>query len=92
MSCWQAIPESRPLFDKLEECIVKILGGTLAEQYIELNEPYVESNINRFKNGNIDYLALMNPSESKPSNKPTISKEYSDYRISETMSHFDVKL
>lgn len=79
LSCWRVIPETRPSFDKLEAKLLQTLDGTLAEQYIELNEPYMEANINRFKNGNIDYLALMGSPDTKSPSIPMMQNDKYNY-------------
>ena len=59
LSCWRLNPETRPKFCELEHSISKILGKTEADYYVELNEPYVQSNENRFRYGGTDYLAML---------------------------------
>lgn len=59
LSCWCANPESRPLFDNLEKSVGKLLENGVAEHYIDLNEPYLKSNVSNFTGGQTDYLALM---------------------------------
>lgn len=59
LSCWCANPESRPLFDSLEKSIGKLLENGVAEHYIDLNEPYLKTNVSCFTEGQTDYLALM---------------------------------
>lgn len=59
LSCWCAHAESRPLFDELEKNISKLLESGVAEHYIDLNEPYLKSNISNFNSGQTDYIALM---------------------------------
>lgn len=43
MACWQDVPESRPLFNGLEEMITNILGRNLSEHYVNLNESYLKA-------------------------------------------------
>lgn len=59
LSCWCAHAESRPLFDELEKNISKLLENGVAEHYIDLNEPYLKSNVSNFNSGQTDYIALM---------------------------------
>lgn len=59
LQCWCAHPESRPLFDSLEKSLGKLLESGVAEHYIDLNEPYLQMNVNNFTEGQTDYLALM---------------------------------
>ncbi|XP_031632076.1 neuroglian-like [Contarinia nasturtii] len=44
LSCWQEAPQSRPLFDKLEEMFKIMLDRSVSEHYIILNEPYLMAN------------------------------------------------
>ena len=68
LSCWCLVPEKRPKFNELEKNIAKILGEIKSEHYIDLNEPYLEANANRFNSGDIDYLALLgSPDTQAPS-------------------------
>ncbi|XP_055298876.1 vascular endothelial growth factor receptor 1-like isoform X18 [Sitodiplosis mosellana] len=59
LSCWCTNPESRPLFDDLEKSVSKLLENGVAEHYIDLNEPYLKSNVSHFNEGQTDYIALM---------------------------------
>lgn len=59
LSCWRTSAESRPLFDSLESSISNLLGESVAEHYIDLNEPYLKSNISSTGENQTDYLALM---------------------------------
>lgn len=59
LSCWRTSSESRPLFDNLENTIGNLLGMNVAEHYIDLNEPYLKSNISHMAETQTDYLALM---------------------------------
>lgn len=59
LSCWRTSAESRPLFDSLETTIGDLLGMNVAEHYIDLNEPYLKSNISHLAETQTDYLALM---------------------------------
>lgn len=70
LSCWCANPESRPLFDSLEKSISKLLESGVAEHYIDLNEPYLQSNISNMNEGHTDYLALMGSPDCPPPPTP----------------------
>lgn len=70
LSCWYANPESRPLFDSLEKSIAKLLEGGVAEHYIDLNEPYLQSNVSNLNAGQTDYLALMGPPDCQAPSTP----------------------
>lgn len=59
LSCWRVNPESRPLFDELEKSISVYLESDMVEHYIDLNEPYLEANINNINEGKTDYIAMM---------------------------------
>ncbi|XP_055309604.1 vascular endothelial growth factor receptor kdr-like [Sitodiplosis mosellana] len=59
LSCWRVKPESRPLFDELEENISKLLETSVAKHYINLNEPYLKANVEKYNCGTTDYAALI---------------------------------
>ena len=59
LSCWCFTPGKRPKFNVLGKMISQILGEIKSEHYINLNEPYLEANANRFNSDQIDYLALL---------------------------------
>ncbi|KAJ6633342.1 Platelet-derived growth factor receptor alpha, partial [Pseudolycoriella hygida] len=63
LHCWNANPESRPLFNALEKRLGKLLESGVAEHYIDLNEPYLQINTDSFKQGQTDYLSFMGPPE-----------------------------
>ncbi|XP_037051566.1 vascular endothelial growth factor receptor 1 isoform X6 [Bradysia coprophila] len=63
LHCWNANPESRPLFNALEKRLGKLLENGVAEHYIDLNEPYLQMNTDNFKQGHTDYLSIMGPPE-----------------------------
>lgn len=59
LSCWRVNPESRPMFDDLEKSVLELLDKNVADHYIQLNEPYLQSNVKNFESGKTDYVALM---------------------------------
>ncbi|XP_050741595.1 platelet-derived growth factor receptor alpha isoform X3 [Drosophila biarmipes] len=68
LECWRKNPESRPLFPELEQRFAKMLGEDVANHYLDLNTPYMETNIESTKNQTTDYLGLMgSPDEVAPS-------------------------
>lgn len=71
LSCWCANPESRPLFQSLEKSIGKLLENGVAEHYIDLNEPYLKSNVNNFEEGHVDYLSCMAAPDCPPPAVPS---------------------
>ena len=66
LHCWSANPESRPLFSDLEKCLGRLLENGVAEHYIDLNEPYLQMNVDLFTNGQTDYLSLMSAPDCPP--------------------------
>lgn len=72
LSCWQTIPESRSLFDKLEDRISKILDKGVSDHYVSLNEPYLSSNANYSKPKDVDYLALLGIPNIQAPSLPTV--------------------
>ncbi|XP_020798924.1 vascular endothelial growth factor receptor 1 isoform X4 [Drosophila serrata] len=68
LECWRKNPESRPLFNELEKRFATMLGEDVANHYLDLNNPYLQSNMEYMKNQQTDYLALMgSPDELAPS-------------------------
>lgn len=59
LTCWYVNPETRPSFHVLEKQLAEILGHDIAEQCMDMNQPYVEMNANWLRNGKTDYLAMM---------------------------------
>ncbi|XP_055303679.1 macrophage colony-stimulating factor 1 receptor 1-like [Sitodiplosis mosellana] len=57
LSCWQALPKSRPLFDMLEKEISVLLENEDIQHLNRLNEPYIERNRCDFASRETDYLA-----------------------------------
>ena len=53
--CWHSDPIQRPSFDQLDEMLGSQLETSLRRQYIDLNDPYVQSNVDRTE----DYLSMM---------------------------------
>ncbi|XP_033173386.1 vascular endothelial growth factor receptor 1 isoform X9 [Drosophila mauritiana] len=67
LECWRKNPESRPLFAELEKRFANMLGEDVASHYLDLNNPYMQSNIEYMKKQSTDYLALMgSPDEMAP--------------------------
>ncbi|KPU73300.1 uncharacterized protein Dana_GF15270, isoform B [Drosophila ananassae] len=68
LECWRKNPESRPLFNALEKRFANMLGEDVANHYLDLNNPYMQSNLEYMKKQETDYLALMgSPDEVAPS-------------------------
>lgn len=69
MACWCVTTTDRPLFDKIEKSIDKLLGADVADPFVELNKSYEEANrIKRNEEGYIDYLApIPTPDFQEPS-------------------------
>lgn len=59
LQCWSLNPESRPLFSDLEKHLGRLLEKGVAEHYIDLNEPYLQMNVDQFATRPVDYLAAM---------------------------------
>lgn len=54
LSCWQTVPESRPLFKILENTIGEMLDEGVRKKFIDLNEPYLYENARNSSTGNAD--------------------------------------
>lgn len=59
LSCWRMNAELRPTFNDLEDKIYRLLERNIATHYIDLNEPYLKSNVNRLNSGQKEYLKLL---------------------------------
>ncbi|XP_068143808.1 vascular endothelial growth factor receptor 1 isoform X3 [Drosophila tropicalis] len=67
LECWRKSPESRPLFNELERRFASMLTEDVANHYLDLNNPYMQSNMQYMKTQPTDYLALMgSPDEPAP--------------------------
>lgn len=72
LSCWQTDPDTRPLFNELEQSFRRLLHANVAEHYIQLNEPYLKANVENSQCGKTDYIALMGSPHSRTPSTPTI--------------------
>lgn len=61
LNCWNFNPTSRPSFSKLVELIGNLLEESVRNHYIDLNDPYLRMNIQRFEENQNDYLAMLRP-------------------------------
>ncbi|XP_055305946.1 vascular endothelial growth factor receptor 2-like [Sitodiplosis mosellana] len=59
LSCWRMNAELRPTFNDLEDKIYRLLERNVANQYIDLNEPYLKANMNPLHSGQKEYLKLL---------------------------------
>lgn len=76
LSCWRTNPETRPMFDSLEKSVASLLESGVAEHYIDLNEPYLKSNVSNLNAGQTDYLAMMGPPEGLAPPTPNCQPSY----------------
>ncbi|KAF2903029.1 hypothetical protein ILUMI_03161 [Ignelater luminosus] len=60
-NCWHPIPIYRPSFTALAETIGRMLEESVKQFYVDLNEPYLVMNTQRFEEGQSDYLAMLSP-------------------------------
>ncbi|XP_031637614.1 platelet-derived growth factor receptor alpha-like [Contarinia nasturtii] len=58
-SCWNAVPESRPLFDSLEQQISKLLEPELLQRFFDLNKVYMDSNSKNCESAKNRFLATL---------------------------------
>ena len=56
--CWLTDPNQRPEFGQLEEKLGAQLEASVRRHYMDLNDPYVQSNTNR-THESPDYLSMM---------------------------------
>lgn len=80
LQCWQLVPETRPLFDQLEDSISKLIEKDIAKHYTDLNDPYLKENA-RNLDGKTDYLALLGSPDSQAPCAPTTSNSTNGHLI-----------
>lgn len=78
LSCWNAVPESRPSFTELEKKFSNILNPAVSEHYIALNEKYSKAN-NILNDDQTDFLALISSPKSKNLSKPIAQLNFNSY-------------
>ena len=66
LSCWDEMPESRPLFDELASKFSNMLDQNVSEHYISLNEKYSKHNRTRLNSiDKTNYLKFMVSTQSE---------------------------
>lgn len=58
-ACWRMNGELRPTFTDLEDRVYRLLDRNVANRFIDMNEPYLKSNVNQLNAGQKDYLKLL---------------------------------
>ncbi|XP_070496401.1 vascular endothelial growth factor receptor kdr-like isoform X5 [Chironomus tepperi] len=78
LNCWNAKPESRPLFNELERKLSSFMMDSVKDHYLDLNEPYMQANMDNYKKGVRDYLTSISiPEEEAPT--PPLAQEENFY-------------
>ncbi|KAG5675895.1 hypothetical protein PVAND_005755 [Polypedilum vanderplanki] len=86
LNCWNAKPESRPLFNELERKLSSFMMDSVKDHYLDLNEPYMQSKYKKLlsmspKSGVVKYnLRPDSPTIAKnldtsPKNKKNVNKK-----------------
>ncbi|XP_055308104.1 fibroblast growth factor receptor 3-like [Sitodiplosis mosellana] len=70
-ACWRKEPELRPSFDELGRSLSKFLDPSVAERFVNLNEPYSKANVEKYEGGKIDYTALMETPDFQAPSSPS---------------------
>ncbi|KAK9680761.1 Protein tyrosine and serine/threonine kinase [Popillia japonica] len=70
LNCWEPKPLSRPSFGRLSERIGSMLEESVKKHYIDLNDPYLVMNTERFQNGQNDYLQMVSPPDFEKLSSP----------------------
>ena len=78
--CWLSDPNRRPAFGRLEQTLGAQLEASVRRQYVDLNDPYVQSNADRTQDTS-DYLSMMATVDyanvgSHPPPRPSSSNDY----------------
>ncbi|KAL7045402.1 hypothetical protein ACKWTF_002226 [Chironomus riparius] len=78
LNCWNAKPESRPLFNELGRKLSSFMMDSVKDHYLDLNEPYMQANTDNYKKGVRDYLTSLSiPEEEAPI--PPLAEEENFY-------------
>lgn len=77
LACWRVNPKLRPLFDELERSLSKLLDTNIADYYVRLNELYLRANVEKYKDGRIDYLSSMGTPDSQAPSPPPVQSDTS---------------
>lgn len=67
LSCWQEVPESRPLFNVLESTIGEMLDENLRKKFIDLNNSYSYKDALNSSKENDDDLSNIAVPKNEPS-------------------------
>ncbi|XP_070490957.1 vascular endothelial growth factor receptor 1-like [Chironomus tepperi] len=78
INCWNVVPESRPLFKDLERRFSSLMGESVKNHYIVLNDKYMRANPRTDKGENSNYLEpILSPSADAP--KPIFGQNKNHY-------------
>ncbi|KAG5675894.1 hypothetical protein PVAND_005754 [Polypedilum vanderplanki] len=75
LNCWNAKPESRPLFNELERKLSSFMMDSVKDHYLDLNEPYMQANTKSYESGVPDYLTQMSIPEGEAPKPPLAQEE-----------------
>ncbi|GJQ81452.1 Pvr [Trypoxylus dichotomus] len=70
LNCWEPKPLNRPTFGKLSDKIGSMLEESVKRHYIDLNDPYLVMNTERFQSGQNDYLQMVSPPDFEKLSSP----------------------
>ncbi|XP_055918688.1 vascular endothelial growth factor receptor 1-like [Eupeodes corollae] len=68
LKCWNANPQSRPLFHQLEKIFANMLETDVKNHYEFLNKPYLHTNKEQMRKSKKDYIEFM----ASPKAMPTV--------------------
>ncbi|KAJ8931966.1 hypothetical protein NQ314_015075, partial [Rhamnusium bicolor] len=89
--CWELEPLTRPSFAKLTETIGVLLESTVMGHYVDLNDPYVVLNSQRFEEGQSDYLSLLSPPTYEALSSPYYENKSFDPESLEDLGNLSMK-
>lgn len=91
LSCWDFFPKSRPLFDKLEKIISKLLTNDVTEDCIAKTEYFLKANGINFDHEQPGYLAGITALDSMDSTIPSYIDNNSHEIIEMTETNYSVR-
>lgn len=91
LSCWHFYPKSRPLFDKLEKIISKLLKNDVTKDCISKTEFFLKANGINFDHEQPDYLTGTTALDNMDSTIPSYIDNNSHEIIEMTETHYSIR-